>query len=139
MTKIVALLGGQELSQRELDLLLIGLVVQTESARDADAVGVDHHSAVHVEDVAHHEIGGLSADAGQGCESLDGVGDLTIVLFAQHTSHRDDILRFGLVQTAGLDVFSEFLRGALGEVGGAGVACEQLGRDQIHASVCALG
>ena len=66
VTEIIALFRWQKSAQDQLDLLLIGLVVQPQSSCDTYTVCVYDDSALHAEDVAHHEVCGLSADARQG-------------------------------------------------------------------------
>lgn len=122
MAKIIAFLGGKQGAQDVFDLLLIGLGMQTEAAGDADAMGIDHDGAGHMEDIAHDEVGGFSADTGQSDQLVEGIGNLAVVAVAQDACHRDDILGFGFVESAGFDVFRQLLGCALREVRGAGVA-----------------
>lgn len=139
MTEIVALVRGEQRAQDGFDLLLVGFVMKSEAAGDADAVGVDHDRAGHPEDVAHDEVGCFSADAGQGGQLVESMGHFAVVALAEDARHRDDVLRLGLVQTAGLDIFRELLGGAFGKIRGAGVALKERGGHHVDARVGALG
>ena len=139
VAEIVALIGRKQSAQDDFDLLLIGLGMQTEAAGDADAVGIDHDRAGHMEDIAHDEVGGFSADTGQGDQLVEGIGDLAVIAVAQDARHRDDILGFGFVESAGFDVFRQLLGCALREVRGAGVALKKRGSHHVDARVGTLG
>ena len=139
MAKIVALVRREKPAQNRFDLFLIGLVMQTETTGDTDAVGIDHDGAGHMIDIAHDEIGGFSADTGQGGQLVERMGNLAVVALAKDARHRDDILRFGFVESAGFDVFRKLLGGAFGKIRGAGVALKQGGSDHIDACVGTLG
>lgn len=92
VTEVVALVGGEQSAQDGFDLLLVGFAVQSESSGDADTVGVHDDGAGHTEDIAHDEVRGLSSDAGQSGQLVEGMGDFAVVTVAQHARHRDDIL-----------------------------------------------
>lgn len=139
VAEIVAFLGGKQGAQDGFDLLLIGLGMQTEAAGDADAVGIDHDCAGHMENIAHDEVRGFSADTGQGDQLVEGIGNIAVVAITQDACHRDDILGFGFVESAGLDVFRQLLGRALCEVRGAGVALKKRGSHHVDARVGTLG
>ena len=92
MAKIVAFVRREKPAQNRFDLFLIGLVMQTETTGDTDAVGIDHDGAGHMIDIAHDEIGGFSADTGQGGQLVERMGNLAVVALAKDARHRDDIL-----------------------------------------------
>lgn len=139
VAEVVALVRWEQGAQDQLDLLLVGLVVQTQPAGDADAVGVDDDRARHTEDIAHHEVGGLSPDARQGGQLVEGGGYLAAVAVDQHARHRDDIAALGLIQPAGFYVLGDLVGRGRGEILRAGVAFKERGRDHVHACVGALG
>ena len=79
MTKAVAFLGRQQLFQLLLHLVGILGVAQPQPVGDPDAVGVRHHHAGDVENIAAHEIGGFPSHPRQLDELLHRLGNLPVI------------------------------------------------------------
>ena len=139
MTKAVAFLGRQQLFQLLLHLVGILGVAQPQPVGDPDAVGVRHHHAGDVENIAAHEIGGFPSHPRQLDELLHRLGNLPVIHVPQHPRHGHDVPGLGLVQPAGSDIFPHLLGGGVGKRVEGRVPLEQRRGYQVHPRVGALG
>ena len=117
---------------------VLAAIGETQSPRDADAVRVADVGGLAV-NVTEDQIRRLASDAGQRRELLHRAGDLAAVLFEQNFRALDEILRLGVVKSAGADHLADLLIRRVRE----GLKRRELlierRRDHVHARVGALG
>ena len=89
--------------------------------------------------IAQYDIGGLSADAGQGGELVHRARDLAAEVLDDLARGPLDADGFVVVEAAGADVLLDLLRIGAGPIGGGFVLPEQLRRDQVDPDIRALG
>ena len=102
MAEIVCLVHRQDCA--ELFLYLQGLFpfAQSQTPTDTDTVGIRYNRRF-VINVAHHEVGGFAAHAGEFGQFFHRVRHDAVVIAAQFVAHRINIARLGLIQSAGAD------------------------------------
>lgn len=105
---------------------------------DAEDVGVDGHGGFVVDD-GEDDVGGFAADALQGLEGFNGVGDAAAVCLFEAAGHGDEVAGFGAGVGDGADVFEDLVFGGGGEVGGGGIAVEEGRGHEVDPFVGALG
>ena len=139
VAEVVGLLRGNDTAQLLLHLQgILAAVGKTQTAGDADAVGVAH-IAVGAVDIAQDQVGGLAAYAGQGEKVIHVVRHPAAEALHQHLRCGHDIAGFGAPEAAGMDIGAHLVHIGGGEGLQRGVAGEQGGRDQIHAGIGTLG
>ena len=118
---------------------VFGPVGQPKQTRDADAVGIRHHDARRVMDVAQDQVGGLPAHAGEAEQLLHGSGDLPAELGQEHPGGQDDVPGLGTEETAGVDTGLHILRLRCGQSLQRREPGKETGRDLVDPLVGALG
>lgn len=128
-----------DLGEVVLDLDGVGGVLgEAEAVGEARDVRVDGDALVDSEGVSEDDVGGLSADAGEGVEGFHGLGDLAAVVGDEGLGHGDDGLGLVAVEAGGLDVPLELGLGDLGVGCDVGVLLEEGFGDDVDADVGAL-
>ena len=117
---------------------VLAAIGETQSPRDADAVRVADVGGLAV-NVAEDEVRRLAPDAGQRRELLHRAGDLAAVLFEQNFRALDEILRLGVVKSAGADHLADLLIAGVCKGFERRIFLKERGRDHVHARVGALG
>ncbi len=140
VAEVVGLLRREHPAQLHLHLhRVLGAVGEAQQAGDADAVGVRHHHAGHMEHIPQHQVGRLAAHSGQLQQLLHGAGDLSSVIPQQHLGGPHDVPGLGPEKASGVDVLFHLRHVGPGQVLQGGESGVQGGGDLVHPLVGALG
>ena len=138
MAEVPALHRRDNLFQLHLHLIRVLPLRQPQPPADADAVGVGDDAGL-VEDVPQDEVRGLAADAGQGGEPFQRVGELSAPLFNQLPGECLDIPGLGVEKAAGADDLFEVFDGRVRQRLEGRVAAIEHPRHLVDPLVGALG
>ena len=85
------------------------------------------------------DVGGFSADAGQGLQGVYVVGNDAVEIISQAGRHADEVMGLVVRKGDGFDVVEDFFVGGFGQGSRIGEAFEQRGCDEVDPFVGALG
>ena len=139
VAEVIALFRRDDLPQFALYFCrLFDIVDEADQVAEADAVGIGDDGRF-AEDIAHDEVGALSADAGQGQEFFEGLRHMVVVLVVEDAHAGADVAGLAAAQAAGTDDFFDLLRFRGGECRDIREFFVEQRCDLVYARIGALG
>ena len=140
VTEIIGLFGREHFAELRFHFgRVFGAVRQAQLAGNADTVGIRHHNARLMIDVAQDQIGGLSPHAGELQKIIHVVRHLSAVFIQYHPGGAHNIAGLGPEEACGMDVGLQFTDVGFGQRLQGGETGKESGRHHIYTLVGALG